>query len=38
MVERTIWNSLTFAEKRARVRAALNRLWATYGYAPLPEE
>ncbi|MBM3492728.1 MAG: hypothetical protein FJX72_00170 [Armatimonadetes bacterium] len=38
MVERTIWNSLAFAEKRARVRAALNRLWASYGYAPLPDE
>jgi hypothetical protein len=38
MVERILWNRLSFAEKRARVRAALNRLWATYGYAPLPEE
>jgi hypothetical protein len=38
MVERTIWNSLTFAEKRARVHAALNRLWASYGYEPLPPE
>ena len=38
MVERTIWNSLTLAEKRALVHTALNRLWVSHGYAPLPEE